>query len=134
MARRRSEDGSAGAGRGQAAFTNGVPQMLILRLLAAKEMYGYELVKAIREATGDSIAPGEGVVYPLLHALEREGCLATRRAEHYGRERVYYRLTRKGLKNLQIVESQWRRMAKAVQSVIGGGIEFGGGDDPIRAS
>jgi PadR family transcriptional regulator, regulatory protein PadR len=110
------------------SFTNGVPEMLVLRLLAAREMYGYELVRAIRDATGNSIAPGEGVIYPLLHALEREGCLATRRAEHDGRKRVYYRLTRKGLRNLGLIESDWRRMARAVQLVIGGD------DGPIRAA
>jgi len=107
--------------RAQANFTNGVPEMLILRLLAAKEMYGYQLVKAIREATGESIAPGEGVVYPLLHSLERRGCLATRRIKHDGRDRVYYRITAKGRKSLRATVGNWRRIARAVEQVIGGG-------------
>ena len=51
------------------AFMNGVPELLILRLLRNREMYGYEIVQAIREETDDVVALGEGVVYPLLHAL-----------------------------------------------------------------
>src|ERR1019366_2773978 len=52
-------------------FMNGVPELLILRLLQQEEMYGYEIVQAIRRRTGAVIAVGEGVVYPVLHALEK---------------------------------------------------------------
>ena len=55
------------------AFMSGVPEILILRLLADREMYGYELVQAIEVATGQAIKLGEGVVYPVLHALEESG-------------------------------------------------------------
>ena len=52
-------------------FMNGVPELLILRLLESAEMYGYEIVHAISERTESVIVVGEGVVYPVLHALER---------------------------------------------------------------
>jgi PadR family transcriptional regulator, regulatory protein PadR len=45
-------------------FMNGVPELLILRLLAHEEMYGYEIVQAIRSRTDAVVAVGEGVVYP----------------------------------------------------------------------
>ncbi len=51
---------------------NGVPELLVLRHLSQEQMYGYELVRAIRRSTGDIISLGEGVIYPTLHALERE--------------------------------------------------------------
>jgi len=54
-------------------FMNGVPELLILRLLQEEEMYGYEIVQAIRSRTDAVIAVGEGVVYPVLHGLERDG-------------------------------------------------------------
>jgi Transcriptional regulator PadR-like family len=42
-------------------FMNGVPELLILHLLQQGEMYGYEIVQAIRDQTGAVIAVGEGV-------------------------------------------------------------------------
>ena len=61
-------------------FMNGVPELLILRLLQQEEMYGYEIVQAIRRRTGAVIAVGEGVVYPVLHALERDEAIQIGRA------------------------------------------------------
>ncbi len=37
---------------------SGVPELLLLRQLHSKEMYGYELVKAIRHVTGETISLG----------------------------------------------------------------------------
>jgi PadR family transcriptional regulator PadR len=101
------------------SFMNGVPELLILRLLAGKEMYGYELVEAIREKTRDSITLGEGVVYPTLHALEREGALKSRRKLVNGRTRVYYTVTRKGEKRLAGLAGQWAHIAQAIGLAMG---------------
>ena len=49
----------------------GVPELMILRLLQAQEMYGYEIVQAIAARTQGAVTPGEGVIYPLLHGLEK---------------------------------------------------------------
>src|SRR5207253_2879274 len=62
-------------------FMNGVPELLILKLLQQDEMYGYEIVQAIRDRTGAVIAIGEGVVYPVLHGLERDGAVRARRGK-----------------------------------------------------
>ena len=96
-------------------FMNGVPEFLILRLLTRQEMYGYELVEAIRLATGQAISLGEGVVYPALHALEAKGALKSREKAVNGRTRVYYSVTRKGEKHLAELASQWDRLATALQ-------------------
>src|SRR5205823_377614 len=77
-------------------FMNGVPELLILRLLQQEEMYGYEIVQAIRSRTDAVIAVGEGVVYPVLHGLERDGALRSRRKKVNGRSRIYYSVTVKG--------------------------------------
>src|SRR5438270_4308469 len=94
---------------------NGVPELVILRLLNAREMYGYELVQAIRLATGNSISLGEGVVYPVLHGLEREGALKSRRRTINGRTRVYYTVTSGGTKRLASLVQQWTRIADAMR-------------------
>jgi PadR family transcriptional regulator PadR len=96
---------------------NGVPELLILRLLQAREMYGYELVQAIRVETGNAIALGEGVVYPVLHGLERDGALKSRRRTVNGRTRVYYTVTPRGSKRLHGLVSQWSRIANALANL-----------------
>ena len=61
------------------AFMAGISELMILRLLQDREMYGYEIVQAIRASTHEVISLSEGVVYPLLHALEKHGALKSRR-------------------------------------------------------
>src|ERR1700691_5321512 len=95
-------------------FMNGVPELLILRLLADEEMYGYEIVQAIRSRTEAVIAVGEGVVYPVLHALERDGALKSRRKAVNGRTRVYYTVTRKGETRLAGLVRQWTQLADSI--------------------
>ena len=102
------------------AFMTGVPEILILRLLAEGEMYGYELVQAIEAATGAAIKLGEGVVYPMLHALEANGCLRSRRKPVKGRTRVYYSITAAGKKRLASVTRDWARITRAVSQVLEG--------------
>ena len=102
------------------SFMNGVPELLILRTLESGEMYGYELVQAIRARTGQAISLGEGVVYPSLHALESEGMLKSRRKLVNGRTRVYYSMTRKGEKHLAGLVRNWQHITDAVRLAIGG--------------
>jgi PadR family transcriptional regulator, regulatory protein PadR len=54
-------------------YLNGVPELLLLSLLSRRAMYGYELVQAIRAATGGALEFGEGCIYPILHRLEAVG-------------------------------------------------------------
>ena len=97
---------------------NGVPELLVLRHLNRERMYGYELAKAIRCSTGDVISLGEGVIYPTLHALEREGSLASRTTKVDGRSRVYYRITAKGRRRLERVCTDWSRITAAVADAL----------------
>ena len=102
-------------------FMTGVPEILILRLLADREMYGYELVQSIEAATGSAIKIGEGVVYPILHALEARGCLKASRKPINGRTRVYYSATAAGKKRLGLMIREWSRINAAVSQVVEGG-------------
>ena len=99
-------------------FMNGVPELLVLRLLGEREMYGYEIVAAIRERTSDAIVLGEGVVYPVLHALERDGALKSRRKPVNGRTRVYYTVTRRGETRLAALIRQWNEITETVGHAI----------------
>ena len=102
-------------------FMNGVPELLILRLLQQDEMYGYEIVQAIRIRTDAVIAVGEGVVYPVLHGLEREGALRSRRRTVKGRSRIYYSVTRLGSRRLADLSEVWTNLAGAIQKMLAGG-------------
>jgi PadR family transcriptional regulator PadR len=52
---------------------SGISELLLLRLLSERQMYGYELARAIRTTTRQAISVGEGVLYPVLHSSERRG-------------------------------------------------------------
>jgi PadR family transcriptional regulator PadR len=102
-------------------FMNGVPELLILRLLGEQEMYGYGIVQAIRSRTGEVVAVGEGVVYPVLHALERDGAIRSRRKTVAGRSRIYYAVTLDGSRRLAELSGLWSRLAGAIQDMLAGG-------------
>ena len=99
-------------------FMNGVPELLILRLLQQEEMYGYEIVQAIRSRTDAVIAVGEGVVYPVLHGLERDGALRSRRKTVNGRSRIYYSVTPAGSHRLADLSEAWTNLADAIQRML----------------
>ena len=102
-------------------FMNGVPELLILELLQQEEMYGYEIVQAIQSRTGAVIEVGEGVVYPVLHGLERDGALKSRRKTVNGRRRIYYSVTLAGSNRLADLAETWTNLAAAIQRMLAGG-------------
>jgi len=106
---------------GNPNFMAGVPELVVLRLLRDREMYGYEIVAAIREESGSVLSVGEGVIYPVLHGLEKDGALKSRRKTVAGRSRVYYAVTPKGLKRFATLASDWSRLAGAIQTLLTGG-------------
>jgi PadR family transcriptional regulator PadR len=99
-------------------FMTGVPELLLLRLLEQHEMYGYQLVRSIKQVTDDAISLGEGVIYPALHGLERNGSLKSRRKAVGGRTRVYYSLTRKGKQRLTALQDDWRRIQGGISTAL----------------
>ena len=99
-------------------FMSGVPELLLLRLLEQREMYGYELVKAIKLVTGEAISLGEGVIYPVLHSLERGGALKAKRKKVDGRTRVYYSLNAKGRTRLERLHGEWRRVQSGISAAL----------------
>ena len=99
-------------------FMNGVPELLILRLLQQEEMYGYQIVQAIQNRTGAVIVVGEGVVYPVLHALENDGALVSRRKSVNGRSRIYYAATSAGARRLARLTQTWSSLAAAIHHLL----------------
>src|SRR6266571_9438738 len=81
---------------------------LILSLLAKGESYGYALIQEVKQLSGDKIEWTDGMLYPVLHRMEREGWIDSRWGEaENGRKRKYYSLKKNGKKALQEQIEQW---------------------------
>ena len=81
---------------------------MVLSILAGGESYGYEIIQKVRELSGGRIEWSDGMLYPVLHRLEREGLIKSEwREAETGRKRKYYRLRKEGRKALQEEKQQW---------------------------
>lgn len=90
---------------------------LILAILAEGESYGYALVKRVGELSAGSLQWTEGMLYPLLHRLERQGHIEGRwGAAETGRRRRYYRITRAGRALLDEQRRQWQTVDAALRN------------------
>jgi PadR family transcriptional regulator PadR len=83
-------------------------------------MYGYELVQAIRSASGERLSFGEGCIYPILHRLEGQGFLASRSEIVNGRNRVVYHVTKDGGGRLARSAAHWAQVVQAVNGILFG--------------
>ena len=108
--------------RNEKSLQQGSAAMLVLALLKKEEMYGYQMIEALAQRSGEVFRMKEGTLYPILHSLEREGLVtAAERAAPSGRQRRYYRITAAGLRALEEKEREWTVYAGAVTAVLAGG-------------
>ena len=81
---------------------------LVLSVLMEGEIYGYALIQRVRELSQGKIEWTEGMLYPVLHWMEREELIESEwREAETGRKRKYYRLRREGRRALQTEREQW---------------------------
>ncbi len=86
---------------------------LILSLLAKGESYGYALIQEVKRLSGDEIEWTDGMLYPVLHRMEREGWIQSRWGEaETGRKRKYYSLRADGKRALKEQRDQWVTVSK----------------------
>lgn len=98
----------------------GTIEMLILRLLAEREMYGYELVSALEARSGGRLEVKDGTLYPVLYRLEEAGRVETRwETPERGVPRKYYRLTDEGRTALERLVAEWGAFAAGVEAILG---------------
>lgn len=92
---------------------------LVLAILAEGESYGYALSKRVRELSGGELEWSDGMLYPLLHRLERQGWVTTAwRVPPEGRRRKYYAVTDTGRTALADQRRQWATVTKALGGVL----------------
>ncbi|MFW5951926.1 MAG: PadR family transcriptional regulator, partial [Gemmatimonadota bacterium] len=91
---------------------------LVLAILAEGDSYGYAILQRVRELSGGELEWTDGMLYPVLHRLERAGLVESRweKAET-GRKRKYYRVTEVGRAQLAEERRQWRAVDETLRRV-----------------
>jgi PadR family transcriptional regulator PadR len=91
---------------------------LVLAILSDGESYGYAIIKRVGELSGGELEWTDGMLYPLLHRLERNGLVkAGWGKSETGRRRKYYRLTKAGVEQLARHRRQWQVVDRAMRGV-----------------
>lgn len=92
---------------------------LVLGILADGESYGYAIAKRVNELSGGQMAWTDGMLYPLLHRLERVGHVSASwgTAPETGRRRKHYALTASGREALAERRRQWSVVSDALDNV-----------------
>jgi DNA-binding PadR family transcriptional regulator len=90
---------------------------LVLAILAEGDSYGYAIIKRVKDLSGGRMEWTDGMLYPVLHRLERLGHVEARwEAAESGRRRKYYRITPAGRDQLAEDRRQW----EAVDATLNG--------------
>ena len=91
---------------------------LVLAILLEGDSYGYAIIKRVAELSGGHLKWTDGMLYPVLHRLERQGCVAARWAEaESGRKRKYYRITKEGRAQLAAQREQWKAVDGTLRGI-----------------
>lgn len=91
---------------------------LVLAILAEEDSYGYAILQRVRELSGGELEWTDGMLYPVLHRLERSGLVESRwEKSESGRRRKYYRVTAAGREQLAEERRQWRTVDRALQKI-----------------
>ena len=91
---------------------------LVLAILAEGDSYGYAIIRRVGELSGGELRWTDGMLYPVLHRLERFGYVEARWAiAETGRRRRYYRITAAGREQLASQQRQWRVVRAALEDI-----------------
>ena len=91
---------------------------LVLAILAEGESYGYAIIKRVAELSGGHLNWTDGMLYPVLHRLERNGLIASKwGASESGRRRTYYRLTKDGRRELEAERKRWQTVDQVLHRI-----------------
>jgi PadR family transcriptional regulator PadR len=91
---------------------------IVLAILAEKDSYGYAILKRVRELSGGRVAWTDGMLYPVLHRLERLGHVQARwEVAESGRRRKYYQITSPGRTQLAEEREQWQAVDETLRGI-----------------
>ena len=98
----------------------GSTKMLILEMVKDENMYGYQMIKKLKEKSNNVFEFKEGTLYPILHSLEEKGLISSYWDDTTGKKWKYYAITIKGKKSLKEKNEEWKIFSESVNRVIGG--------------
>lgn len=91
---------------------------IVLAILAEGDSYGYAILQRVRELSGGHMEWTDGMLYPVLHRLERLGYVEARwEVPSSGRRRKYYRITSRGRSQLAEERRQWQTVDATLRSI-----------------
>ena len=91
---------------------------LVLAILAEGDSYGYAIIKRVTELSSGHLQWTDGMLYPVLHRLERQGLIAAKWGNsETGRKRRYYRITKDGRAELACQQKQWRVVDSTLRGI-----------------
>ncbi len=96
----------------------GHSKLLILAALRAQPMHGYALSQYLKAEMAETFQFGVGMLYPLLHKLEKERYIVGQWEGAASLRKRVYHITAKGRKELQEKKREWANMASLVQKII----------------
>ena len=97
----------------------GLLDVCVLAAIKDGESYGYQIIKDVKPYLEIS----ESTLYPILRRLEAAEMLTVRTAEHNGRLRKYYRITKAGQKRIEEFKEEWREVMSMYQFITKEGTE-----------
>lgn len=93
---------------------------IVLSILAEGDSYGYAILKRVKELSGGTMEWTDGMLYPVLHRLERLGYVTARwESAETGRRRKYYQITSVGRDQLVIERRQWQAVDATLRGIWG---------------
>lgn len=91
---------------------------LVLGILTMEDSYGYAILKKVTALSGGDLEWTDGLLYPLLHRLERLGHVDSYwHTPRGGRKRKYYRITEQGKAELAVHRRQWNAVEQALAGI-----------------
>src|SRR6267378_7298792 len=91
---------------------------IVLAILAEEDSYGYAILQRVRELSGGRMEWTDGMLYPVLHRLERLGYVKARwENSESGRRRKYYRITSRGRARLAEEHRQWQAVNATLRGI-----------------
>ena len=91
---------------------------IVLAILAEEDSYGYAILQRVRELSGGRMEWTDGMLYPVLHRLERLGHVEARwEVAKSGRRRKYYRITSRGRAQLAEERRQWQAVDATLRGI-----------------
>ena len=105
----------------QRQIRKGSTPVLILSLLAEQPMYGYQIAQELERRSEGYFEMKEGLLYPALHQMERDGLLKSEWRRVAGsRRRKYYFITEEGNKVLARSVAEWTTFTEELMRMIEG--------------